>query len=57
MLTCLAMPGPFPRALISAGLVSLWLLLLMIGWTLGGAVYLLLAVSLVLFPWKQTFAR
>lgn len=51
------MPGPFPRALISAGLLSLWLLFLMIGWTLGGAVYLLLVVSVVLFPWKETFAR
>jgi len=33
-------------------LLSAWLLLLFVGWALGGAVHLLLAVALWLFPWK-----
>lgn len=31
---------------------SAWLLLLFVGWAFGGAVHLLLAVALWLFPWK-----
>jgi hypothetical protein len=40
------------RLIASSALLSGWLFLLLIGWTLGGAVYLLLLLSLVLFPWR-----
>jgi len=40
------------RILISTVLLSGWLILLFVGWTLGGAVYLLLVASLAVFPWK-----
>jgi hypothetical protein len=39
--------------LASAVLLSSWLLLLLLGYTFGGAVYLLLAGSLALFPWRH----
>jgi hypothetical protein len=53
MLICSAVTSPTFRLVASSALLSAWLFLLMIGWTLGGAVYLLLPVSLVLFPWKS----
>lgn len=43
--------SPTLRLLISATLVSTWLVLLFTGWAFGGAVYLLLAAALVVFPW------
>jgi fucose permease len=33
--------------------LSAWLLLLLIGWTLGGVVHLLLALALIAFPWRR----
>jgi hypothetical protein len=45
--------GPRNRLILFAVLFPAWLVLLMIGWTLGGAIHLLLAAALVLFPWKQ----
>ena len=44
-------PGVLRAALACAAL-SAWLVLLFAGWTLGGAVYLLLVAALVLFPWR-----
>jgi len=38
---------------ISSALLSAWLILLFTGWSFGGAVYLLLAASLALFPWRR----
>jgi membrane protein implicated in regulation of membrane protease activity len=51
--------SPTLRLLISAVVLSTWLVLLFSGWAFGGAVYLLLAVALVVFPWTslRTFLR
>jgi len=51
--------SPTLRLLISAAVLSTWLVLLFSGWAFGGAVYLLLAVALVVFPWTslRTFLR
>ena len=38
--------------LLSVCLLSAWLTLLMLGYTFGGALYLLLVAALVAFPWK-----
>ena len=40
------------RAALAAALVSTWLALVCSGLALGGAVHLLLAGALVLFPWR-----
>lgn len=39
------------RLFASAGAIALWLVLLFLGYVLGGAVHLLLAAGLLLFPW------
>lgn len=36
--------------------LSAWLVLLFTGWTAGGAVHLLFAASLALFPWRAALA-
>jgi len=42
------------RAVVLAFLgLSAWLVLLMTGYTFGGAVHLLLALALIAFPWRQ----
>jgi hypothetical protein len=43
--------SPTLRLLISAAVLSTWLVLLFSGWAFGGAVYLLLGAALVVFPW------
>lgn len=40
------------RLLLSAALLSSWLILLFVGFALGGAIHLLLVAALVLFPWR-----
>lgn len=40
------------RLLGSAACLSAWLILLFSGYSLAGAVHLLLAAALILFPWK-----
>lgn len=40
------------RLALSFGLLSAWLALLLLGWSLGGAVYLLLVAGLAIFPWR-----
>jgi hypothetical protein len=40
------------RAALSFALLSSWLVLLLAGWSLGGAVYLLLVAAVVVFPWR-----
>ena len=45
--------SPLARTFLSAGLVSAWLVGLLIGWTFAGAIHLALAGSLVAFPWRQ----
>ena len=40
------------RLALSFGLLSAWLALLLLGWSLGGAVYLLLVAAVALFPWR-----
>jgi len=41
------------HAAIAFGALSAWLGMLFIGWTLGGAIHLLLALALALFPWRR----
>ena len=45
------------RLTLSVVLLSAWLILLMSGFALGGAVHLLLVGSLVLFPWREARQR
>ena len=40
------------RLALSVALLSAWLALLMLGWSAGGAVYLLLVAALAVFPWR-----
>ncbi len=40
------------RLLVSATCLSAWLILLFSGFSLAGAIHLLLAAALVAFPWK-----
>lgn len=46
------MAAPTLRAALAFALLSAWLVLLLSGVALGGAVYLLLAAALLLFPWR-----
>ena len=41
------------RLTFSVAALSAWLILLLSGFALGGAVHLLLVASLALFPWRQ----
>jgi len=45
------------RLALSVALLSAWLALLMLGWSAGGAVYLLLVAALAVFPWRALNAR
>jgi len=40
------------RLVLSVAAISAWLALLVMGWSAGGAVYLLLVAGLALFPWR-----
>jgi hypothetical protein len=40
-------------ATVAFAALSAWLLLLLIGWTLAGAVHLLLVAALIAFPWRR----
>lgn len=44
--------APIARAALAALAFSGWIVLLLLGVAAGGAVHLLLAVALVLFPWR-----
>lgn len=44
------------RAALSVAALSAWLVLLFVGWTVGGAVYLLFAAAMVLFPWRAAMS-
>ncbi len=39
--------------MLACALFSCWMILLMTGFVLGGAVQLLLALALALFPWRE----
>jgi len=41
------------RLLLACTLFSAWLVLLMTGFVLGGALHLALLLALVLFPWSE----
>ena len=45
------------RLAVSVVLLSAWLILLLSGVALGGAIHLLLLASLVLFPWREPADR
>ncbi|HYG63088.1 MAG TPA: hypothetical protein VEL74_10945 [Thermoanaerobaculia bacterium] len=47
------MRSPLARAVLALVLFTAWLALLFAGFALGGAVHLLLAGSLALFPWRS----
>ena len=44
--------SPTQRLFVSAALISAWLVCLLIGWSLGGAIYLALLAGLAIFPWR-----
>lgn len=46
------MSRPFLRAAAALLAISLWMTLLFAGVALGGAVHLLLAAALAVFPWR-----
>ena len=48
---------PMLRLTLSVVLLAAWLVLLMSGVALGGAIHLLLVASLVLFPWRAAGER
>lgn len=50
------MRSPLARAALALVLFTSWLALLFAGFALGGAVHLLLAGSLILFPWRALSA-
>jgi hypothetical protein len=41
------------RTLFAAVLISGWLVCLLVGWALGGAIHLALVGALLAFPWRQ----
>jgi hypothetical protein len=41
------------RTLLAAALLSGWLVCLLVGWALGGAIHLALAAGLIVFPWRR----
>jgi hypothetical protein len=41
------------RLLLSAAALAAWMFLLFLGWTVGGAIHLLLIGSIVAFPWRE----
>ncbi|MEM7481420.1 MAG: hypothetical protein AAF481_09615 [Acidobacteriota bacterium] len=51
------MPTATLRATLALGLVSSWMALLFLGFTIGGAVHLLVAVALAVTPWKALLRR
>ena len=44
------------RAIAATGLLSTWLVLLLSGVALGGAVHLVLLAALVTYPWRLLLA-
>jgi hypothetical protein len=49
--------APMARTAGAFALLSAWLVLLLLGWSAGGAVYLLLVAALVVFPWRELRRR
>ena len=45
------------RLTLSVASLAAWLVLLMSGFALGGAIHLLLLASLALFPWREARRR
>ena len=45
------------RLFLCAALGGVWLALLFLGLTLGGAIHLLAAGALAAFPWREAFPR
>jgi hypothetical protein len=43
----------FQRTLLASALISTWLVCLLAGFALGGAIHILLAGALVVFPWRE----
>jgi hypothetical protein len=44
--------APLPRAALGFALLAIWLVVLFAGFAGGGAVHLLLAGALIVFPWR-----
>ena len=41
------------RNLLASVLISGWLVFLLVGWALGGAIHLALVGALLVFPWRE----
>lgn len=48
---------PTLRAALALAALSAWLVLLFVGWAAAGAVHLLLAAAVALFPWRTAMER
>lgn len=48
---------PTLRAALALAALAAWLVLLFSGWTIAGAVHLLLAAAVALFPWRAAVGR
>jgi hypothetical protein len=48
--------SPMARLAVSVALLAAWLVLLLAGIALGGAIHLLLVAALALFPWRAAAA-
>lgn len=48
---------PTLRAALALAALSAWLVLLFVGWAAAGAVHLLLAAAVALFPWRPAVGR
>ena len=49
--------SPLQRTFAAAVLFSVWMVCLLSGWALGGAIHLALAGALALFPWRELRRR
>ena len=45
--------SPLQRTLVAAVLFSTWMVCLLSGWAFGGAIHLVLAGGLAIFPWRE----
>lgn len=45
--------SPLQRTLVAVVLFSTWMVCLLSGWAFGGAIHLVLAGGLAIFPWRE----
>ena len=44
---------PSVRLWLASAMFSGWMVFVLVGWVIGGAIHLLLAAALMLFPWHD----